>query len=177
MSQAAPLLLHTTAIEKSFAGVRALKGVSFDLRAGEVHAVVGENGAGKSTLIKIITGAEQPDGGTLTVSGRPVQHMDPATSRALGIAVIYQQPSLFPHLTVAENIALALEPGSPWRRVDWKQRHARAAELLARDRVRARSRATRRDAEHARAADRRNREGDRRRREDRADGRAHRVIE
>ena len=132
MSQAASLLLHTTAIEKSFAGVRALKGVSFDLRAGEVHAVVGENGAGKSTLIKIITGAEQPDGGTLTVSGRPVQHMDPATSRALGIAVIYQQPSLFPHLTVAENIALALEPVSPWRRVDWKQRHARAAELLAR---------------------------------------------
>jgi rhamnose transport system ATP-binding protein len=132
MSQAAPLLLQTTAIEKSFAGVRALKGVSFDLRAGEVHAVVGENGAGKSTLIKIITGAERPDAGGLTVAGRPFAHMDPATSRALGIAVIYQQPSLFPHLTVAENIALALEPGSPWRRVDWKKRSARASELLAR---------------------------------------------
>ncbi len=117
---------------KSFAGVRALQGVSFDLRAGEVHAVVGENGAGKSTLIRIMTGAEQPDAGTLTVAGRPVRHMDPATSRALGIAAIYQQPSLFPHLTVAENIALALEPGGAWRRVNWQARTARAADLLGR---------------------------------------------
>jgi rhamnose transport system ATP-binding protein len=128
----APLLLETTDIAKSFAGVRALKGVSFDLRPGEVHALVGENGAGKSTLIKIITGAEQPDSGTLLVGGRAVRHMDPATSRALGIAAIYQQPSLFPHLSVAENIAIALEPPTPWRRVDWKVRNGRAAELLAR---------------------------------------------
>ena len=127
-----PLLLEASSIEKSFAGVRALKGVSFDLLPGEVHAVVGENGAGKSTLIKIITGAEQADSGSLTVAGQLVRHIDPATSRALGIAVIYQQPALFPHLTVAENIALALESGSPWRRVDWAARSSRAAELLAR---------------------------------------------
>ena len=125
-------VLRAASIEKSFAGVRALKGVSFELRAGEVHALVGENGAGKSTFIKIITGAEQPDAGELLVAGRPVQHMDPSVSRALGIAAIYQQPSLFPHLTVAENIALALEAGSLWRRVDWTARMRGAAELLGR---------------------------------------------
>ncbi|MGH9311246.1 MAG: sugar ABC transporter ATP-binding protein [Vicinamibacterales bacterium] len=124
--------LEAAGIEKSFAGVRALKGVSFDVRPGEVHALVGENGAGKSTLIKIMTGAERPDAGVLTVGGHPVRHMDPATSRALGIAAIYQQPSLFPDLTVAENIALALEPRGAWRRIDWAARGHRARELLGR---------------------------------------------
>src|ERR687895_674939 len=104
-------LLEASLISKAFAGVQALKRVSFDLREGEVHALVGENGAGKSTLIRIITGAEVPDGGTLTVGGRQVPRMDPAVSRSLGITAIYQQPSLFPDLTVAENIALALETG------------------------------------------------------------------
>src|SRR5262249_19448520 len=113
-------------------GVQALKGVSFDLYAGEVHALIGENGAGKSTLIKIITGAERPDAGTIVVAGQAVPHMDPAISRALGIAAIYQQPSLFGHLTVAENIAPALEGGGLWRRIDWAPRSAPAAALLAR---------------------------------------------
>jgi rhamnose transport system ATP-binding protein len=126
------LLLDARAISKSFAGVRALNAVSFDLRAGEVHALVGENGAGKSTLIKIITGAERADAGTLTVSGQLVPHVDPHTARMLGIAAIYQQPSLFPHLTVAENIATALERGGPWRRLDWRARRQRAADLVAR---------------------------------------------
>src|SRR5688500_3855745 len=125
-------ILQATSIAKSFAGVQALKGVSFVLRPGEVHALVGENGAGKSTLIKVITGAERPDSGELMVGGRRIAHMDPATSRALGIAVIYQQPSLFPHLTVAENSALGLESGGSWRRVDWRARNSRAADLLAR---------------------------------------------
>ena len=107
------------------------KGVSFDLRPGEVHALVGENGAGKSTLIKIITGAERPDAGTLRVAGREVPHMDPATAHALGIAAIYQQPALFPHLTVAENVALALERAGLWRKVDWRRRHEAASALLA----------------------------------------------
>jgi rhamnose transport system ATP-binding protein len=126
------LLLEARGISKSFAGVRALRGVSFDLRAGEVHALVGENGAGKSTLIKIVTGAERADSGTLAIAGRTVAHIDPHTSRALGIAAIYQQPALFPHLTVAENIALSLERGGPWRRLRWKDRRRRAAELLGR---------------------------------------------
>jgi rhamnose transport system ATP-binding protein len=126
------VLLQATSITKAFAGVQALGGVSFDLRGGEVHALVGENGAGKSTLIKIITGAERADSGTLEVSGSVVRHMDPATSRTLGIAAIYQQPSLFPDLTVAENIAFALERRHPWSPIDWIGRTARAAELLRR---------------------------------------------
>jgi rhamnose transport system ATP-binding protein len=126
------LVLEATAVSKAFAGVKALRSVSFELRAGEVHAVIGENGAGKSTLIKIFTGAVQPDAGTIRVRGAVVPHMDPRLAKALGIAAIYQQPSLFPDLTVAENIALALEGGGAWRRLDWKARSRRASELLQR---------------------------------------------
>ena len=124
-------LLEATAVTKSFAGVRALRGVSFGLRAGDVHALLGENGAGKSTLIKIITGAEAPDAGSLEVAGQPVPHMTPALARALGIAAIYQQPALFPDLTVAENIALALDRSAAWTRIDWRARRQRAEALLA----------------------------------------------
>jgi len=125
-------LLVANRITKSYAGVRALAGVSFDLHAGEVHALVGENGAGKSTLIKIMTGAVVPDSGTLSVAAHPVPHMSPATARGLGIAAIYQQPALFPHLTVAENIAFAREPGVVWRRINWNSRRREAADLLHR---------------------------------------------
>src|SRR4051794_22102605 len=97
-------LIRLTGISKAFAGVQALRGVSFDLRAGEVHALVGENGAGKSTLIKVITGAHQPDEGTIEVQGRIIKDNDPSRAKDLGIAAIYQQPALFPDLTVAENI-------------------------------------------------------------------------
>jgi rhamnose transport system ATP-binding protein len=123
-------LLRLSSITKSFGGVQALKGVSFDLRPGEVHALVGENGAGKSTLIKIITGAHAPDSGTISVAGQTVKHNNPAASRALGIAAIYQQPALFPDLTVSENIALRLERGGPWRLIGWSSRRRRAKELL-----------------------------------------------
>jgi len=125
-------LLRAANISKTFAGVQALADVSFDVRAGEVHALVGENGAGKSTLIKIITGAVQPDSGTLEVGNKVVETNDPVISRRLGIAAIYQQPALFPDLTVAENIALGLEARGGWRRVNWRERRLRAAELLAR---------------------------------------------
>ena len=128
----AAALLEAKSITKSFAGVRALKNVSFDLLEAEVHALIGENGAGKSTLIKVITGAIQADSGTIEVRGRPVLHNDPGVSRSLGIAAIYQQPSLFSHLTVAENIALALEGGGVWRTVNWKERKRRARELIER---------------------------------------------
>jgi rhamnose transport system ATP-binding protein len=123
-------LLQASDISKSFAGIQALRGVSFELRPGEVHALVGENGAGKSTLIRIMTGAETPDAGTLLVAGQQFRRMDPVTSRALGIAAIYQQPALFPDLSVAENVALSLERGGAWRRIDWAMRRRRAAELL-----------------------------------------------
>jgi len=123
-------LLQLDSITKSFDAVRALKHVSFDLQPGEVHALLGENGAGKSTLIKIISGAHQPDDGSLTILGKPVRHFTPATARRLGVACIYQQPALFPDLTVTENVALRLEPASGFRRVDWSTRRIRAAEML-----------------------------------------------
>jgi rhamnose transport system ATP-binding protein len=129
-------LLRLTGIVKSFAGVRALDGVSFEVHAGEVHALVGENGAGKSTLVKVATGAHAPDAGQVAVGGQPAARLDPLAARRLGIAVIYQQPALLPDLTVAENIALADERAGTWGRVRWDARRRRARELL--DRVGAR---------------------------------------
>src|SRR5882762_9874059 len=121
-------LLQLTAVAKSFGAVRAVKGVSFDLKAGEVHALLGENGAGKSTLIKVITGAHQPDSGQIEIAGQPVHHLTPSAAHKLGIACIYQQPALFPDLTVAENIGLRLESPGGARRVDWPARRDRAAQ-------------------------------------------------
>ena len=125
-------LLELREVTKSFGAVRALRGVSFDLQPGEVHALLGENGAGKSTLIKIITGAHRPDSGTIHVQGEARTFLTPASAHKLGIACIYQQPALFPDLTVAENIALRLESPSPWRRVRVSLRKGRAAQLLER---------------------------------------------
>jgi rhamnose transport system ATP-binding protein len=123
-------VLTANGIFKSYDGVHALRGVSFELRAGEVHALIGENGAGKSTLIKIITGAVTADNGEIAIDGTPVLDHSPGHAKAIGIAAIYQQPALFPELTVAENISLGLETGGAWRRVNWKQRRERAAALL-----------------------------------------------
>jgi rhamnose transport system ATP-binding protein len=131
MSQPPPLL-RLTSITKSFGGVHALKGVWFELHAGEVHALVGENGAGKSTLIKVITGAHQADAGTLEVNGYVIQHNSPSIAKKLGIGAIYQQPALFPDLTVAENIAVGLEERGAWLFVSWRRRQRHARELLAR---------------------------------------------
>ncbi len=125
-------LLEARSIIKSYAGVRALKNASFELLEGEVHALIGENGAGKSTLIKVITGAIEPDSGSLSVCGRLVEQNDPSISRSLGIAAVYQQPSLFLDLSVAENIALALEGGGVWRKVNWQERNRLARELMER---------------------------------------------
>ena len=94
--------------------------------------MLGENGAGKSTLIKVITGAHQPDGGTIKINGQRVAQLTPAAAHQLGIACIYQQPALFPDLTVAENIALRLEKVRLFARVDWPARRTRAVQLLQR---------------------------------------------
>src|SRR2546425_12292578 len=99
-------LLHAINITKSYAGVQALQSASFELRSGEVHALIGENGAGKSTLIKVITGAVQPDSGEIRLDEQAITHNSPQTAKSLGIAAIYQQPALFSELSVAENIAL-----------------------------------------------------------------------
>ena len=121
-------LLRLAGIEKSFPGVRALRGVSFDLFPGEVHALVGENGAGKSTLIKVLAGAVAPDAGTVEVGGRAVPPGSPADARKAGVAVIYQEFSLVPSLSAAENIFLGREAAWP-RRGDERRR---AAELFRR---------------------------------------------
>src|SRR5262249_52886749 len=102
-------LVTLTHLRKSFDAVQALKGVSFDLHPGEVHALVGENGNGKLTLVKLVTGALKPDEGTIEFMGRRVDHLTPAAAHSFGVACVYQQPALFPDLTVAENITLRLE--------------------------------------------------------------------
>jgi rhamnose transport system ATP-binding protein len=124
-------LLCVTDITKSYAGVQALGSASFELHAGEVHALIGENGAGKSTLIKIITGAVEGDSGEINLNGQTIRRNSPRLARSLGIAAIYQQPALFPELSVAENIAIGLEHGGLWSRVNWRERRRRAADLLA----------------------------------------------
>jgi rhamnose transport system ATP-binding protein len=126
--------LSVGGVHKSFAGVHALNGVSFELVSGEVHALVGENGAGKSTLIRIITGAERADAGSLQIAGEAVaiDQMSPAAARARGISAIYQQPALFPDLTIAENIAIAVERPQPWRPIDWRARAAQSSACLER---------------------------------------------
>ncbi len=123
-------LLKLTGLSKSFGGVQALANVSFDLRPGEVHALVGENGAGKSTLVKIITGAHQPDAGTIELFGQLAVGLDPQRAKDLGIAAIYQQPALFAELSVAENIAFGVEPPGFWRRVNWGERRNRAVKIM-----------------------------------------------
>ena len=125
-------LLKAISLSKSFVGVQALKDVSIEINAGEVHALVGENGAGKSTLIRILAGAIAPDSGSVEMDGEVLSHGDPLIAKKHGIAAIYQQPALFPDLTVSENIAIGLEEGGLWRRVRWRERRERATELLGR---------------------------------------------
>jgi rhamnose transport system ATP-binding protein len=127
---AAPLLA-VAGIEKSFPGVRALSGVSFEVAPGEVHALLGENGAGKSTLIKIISGVYQPDAGTIHVDGRPLRLDSPDDARRAGIATIYQELLLFRDLTVAENVFMGHAPRSRGGRLDWKAMAAKTEALLA----------------------------------------------
>jgi rhamnose transport system ATP-binding protein len=106
-------------ISKRFAATQALDDVSLDLVAGEVHALVGENGAGKSTLVKILAGVHQPDSGTISLDGQVVQIHGPAQARALGIAVVHQEPRLFPDLTVAENVFIGHAPAGRLGVLDW----------------------------------------------------------
>jgi rhamnose transport system ATP-binding protein len=131
-SDTSKAILQLSDIRKSFGAVRALKGVSFDLQPGEVHALLGENGAGKSTLIKVITGAHSPDDGTLTVGDETLRSLTPSKARELGIACIYQQPALFPDLSVAENIGLRLKKTSAFARVKHAEQRALALDLLRR---------------------------------------------
>ncbi|HJR81700.1 MAG TPA: sugar ABC transporter ATP-binding protein [Anaerolineales bacterium] len=123
-------ILELKGIRKSFSGVEVLHDVSFALRPGEVHALLGENGAGKSTLVKIITGVHQPDAGEILLNGEPVHFHDARESRQAGIAAIYQELSLFPDLDVAENIFVGRQPVTTGGRVDWRKLYAEAGKLL-----------------------------------------------
>jgi rhamnose transport system ATP-binding protein len=118
-------------ISKRFAATQALDDVSLDLLPGEVHALVGENGAGKSTLVKILAGVHQPDSGTIRLDGEATQIHGPAHSRSLGIAVVHQEPRLFPDLTVAENVFIGHAPAGRLGTIDWRAMRRAAAGLFA----------------------------------------------
>jgi ABC-type sugar transport system ATPase subunit len=119
--------LELRGVRKRFGGVEALRGVDLDLEAGEVHALVGENGAGKSTLMKVLSGAHAPDAGEVRVDGAPVRLGSVANARRAGIAMVYQELTLVPDLTVAENLALGRLPAL----VSYRRLHADARALLA----------------------------------------------
>ncbi|TDC32361.1 sugar ABC transporter ATP-binding protein, partial [Micromonospora sp. 15K316] len=127
----APLLV-LDGVAKSFGAVAALRGVHLALHPGEAHALVGENGAGKSTLVKTLAGAHAPDAGRMVLDGRPLDLRGPADARAAGIAVIYQEPTLFPDLSVAENIFMGRQPLRGLRRIDTAAMNRDAEELFAR---------------------------------------------
>jgi ribose transport system ATP-binding protein len=122
--------LRLSGIEKAFGATRALRGVSLEVNAGEVHALIGENGAGKSTLMKILSGAYQPDAGRIELDEQPFDPRDPLHARQCGIAMIYQELTLAPHLSVEENIVLGEEP-SRFGWVDHGRRRRLAREALA----------------------------------------------
>jgi len=126
------VILSLRHIDKTFGGTHALADVSFDLRAGEIHALVGENGAGKSTLIKVVTGAYFPDMGTITINGSNFQSLKPEQARDLGISVVYQEFNILPELSVSENIFLGAQPRGRLGLIDNISRKRRAYELLER---------------------------------------------
>jgi rhamnose transport system ATP-binding protein len=128
MTPAARPVLSVVDVAKSFGPTLALRGVSLDLVPGEIHALVGENGAGKSTLIKLMAGLYRPDAGHLAVDGEPVELRSPADAQSGGIACIYQEPLVFPDLTVSENIFMGQADGG--RLVQWRDMHARARAIL-----------------------------------------------
>src|SRR5436305_11853694 len=118
-------------VAKQFGAVQALRGVDLTLYAGEVHALVGENGAGKSTLVKILAGVYRPDMGAMKIDGKAVELHNPAQARDAGIAVIQQEPTLFPDLNVAENVFMGRHPRDRFGRVDWKRMYQEVEHLLA----------------------------------------------
>jgi len=124
-------VLELRGIHKRFPGVRALQDVHFQLRPGEIHALMGENGAGKSTFIKIITGVYQPDEGEILLNGEPVNIHNPKDSQHRGIAAIYQHVTCYPDLSVTENIFIGHETISPLTKaIQWKAMHEEARKLL-----------------------------------------------
>jgi ribose transport system ATP-binding protein len=124
-------ILQMKSISKSFPGVRALDDVSFEVRRGEVHAILGENGAGKSTLVKILSGAYRRDSGEIELDGHPVEIHNPSHAQSLGIAMIYQEFNLAPHLSVEANIFIGREPRrGPFAIIDQRAIHRQSQKLI-----------------------------------------------
>lgn len=123
-------VLELKSITKEFPGVKALEDVSFNLKKGEIHALMGENGAGKSTFIKVITGVHPPNAGQIFVQGQEKQFQTPLDAQACGISAIYQHVTCYPDLSVTENIFMGHERYTPLRTINWKEMHAEAAALL-----------------------------------------------
>jgi rhamnose transport system ATP-binding protein len=121
-ANAAPIIALRDA-SKSYGAVRAVRDAGIALHPGEVRALVGENGAGKSTIVRLLAGVTRPDAGTLLVDGEPADFHGPADARDAGIAVIYQEPTLFPDLSVAENVMMGRQPLAAGRRIDRKALH------------------------------------------------------
>ena len=127
-----PCVIELTGIRKSFGGVHALKGVDFSISPGEVHCLVGENGSGKSTLIKIMSGVHEPDSGEIRIDGTLRARLTPSASIAAGVQVIYQDLSLFPNLSVAENIGIRQYMEKGRRLVDWRRLRKSADDAMRR---------------------------------------------
>jgi ABC-type sugar transport system ATPase subunit len=125
------VVLSVQGVEKIFPGVKALKGVSVDFRAGQIHAVCGENGAGKSTLMHVLAGAYRPDAGQILYEGQPVELASQHHANTLGIAIVYQERSLVPGLTVGENIFAGRQPRRFPGLVDWRALERAARETMA----------------------------------------------
>ncbi|HHV11112.1 MAG TPA: sugar ABC transporter ATP-binding protein [Clostridiales bacterium] len=126
------IILRMNNISKSFPGVKALQKVNFEVKQGEVHALLGENGAGKSTLLKILAGAYTKDEGEIYINGKIIENMDPKTAEELGISIIYQEFSCLPYLSVAENIFLGRQPRKSNGLIDWKKCYEDSKKLLDR---------------------------------------------
>jgi rhamnose transport system ATP-binding protein len=124
-------IVELSGITKQFGAVQALRGVDFSLFPGEVHALVGENGAGKSTLVKILAGIHRPDAGVVKIGGQVIDLRSPTQAQELGIAVVQQEPMLFPDLDVAENVFMGRHPRDRFERVDWKRMYREVDQLLA----------------------------------------------
>ena len=129
---AEPPVLSVQGVSKRFAGVLALADVSVELRAGQVHALVGENGAGKSTLIKVLTGVHQPDRGAIVYRGEPAAFARPLDAQAAGISTIYQEVNLVPLMSVARNLFLGREPMTRLGLIDFGRMQREASASLAR---------------------------------------------
>src|SRR5437667_5100992 len=131
VTQPSEPIVELIGISKQFGAVQALRGAGLALYPGEVHALLGENGAGKSTLVKILGGIHRPDTGVIKIGGEAVELHSPAQAQHLGIAVIHQEPTLFPDLNVAENVFMGRHPHNRFGRVDWKRMYQEVEHLLA----------------------------------------------